>query len=138
MFIPLSTTAFATLPSHMMNEASALMTLLRYLGSASGISAVAFMTTRNEAAVQSRLTEGLRPDSPIVGWARPDIDFSAVEGAGRMVGEAARQALMVAYVDTFWLLALLCFVAAPFVFTMRKPKGGWMANRPGGAAHGGE
>ena len=138
VFIPLSTTAFATLPGNMMNEASALSTLLRYLGSAAGISAVAFMTTRNEAAVQSRLTEGLRPDSPIVGWARPDIDFSAVEGAGRMVGEAARQALMVAYVDTFWMLALLSFVAAPFVFTMHKPKDGWMANRPGGSAHGAE
>lgn len=133
VFVPLSTTSFATLPPNMMNEGSAVSTLIRYVGSAAGISAVQVITTHNEAVVQSRLTEGLRPDNTVFGWARPDIDLGVLEGAGRMVGEAARQAMMVAYIDTYWMLALLSIVSAPLVLLIRMPKGGWMAGRPGAA-----
>ncbi|MEO7248169.1 MAG: DHA2 family efflux MFS transporter permease subunit [Novosphingobium sp.] len=130
VFVPLSTTMFATLPRRFYNEASALSTLIRYMGSAAGISAVQFITTRNAAIVQSRLTEGLTPDNPIWGWARPDIDLTAVEGAARAVGETARQALMVSYIDTFWMLALLGMGFAPLVFLIRTPKQGWARSSP--------
>jgi len=131
VFVPLTTTSFATIDRRYFAKASAVSTLIRYIGSAAGISAVQFLTTRNEAAVQSRLTEGLRPDSPVFGWARPDFDLSALDGAGRMVGEATRQAMMVAYVDTFWMLFLMCAFSAPLVFLMRRPAGGWSGGRPG-------
>ena len=58
-------------------------------------------------------------------WVRPDIDLSTAEGAARAVGETARQALMVSYTDTFWLLGVLGIVCAPLVLIIRKPKGGW-------------
>ncbi len=137
MFVPLSATTFATLPRRYYNEASAISTLVRYIGSAAGISAVQFITTRNEAKVQSRLTEGLTPDNPIWNWARPDIDLSSAEGAARAVGETARQALMVSYIDTFWLLGVMGIIFAPLAFIIRKPKGGWAPRSPDApAAHG--
>ncbi|MEY4159841.1 MAG: hypothetical protein RLZZ136_462 [Pseudomonadota bacterium] len=122
VFVPLSMTTFASLERRYYNEASAISMLFRYVGSAAGISAVQFMTTRNAATVQSRLTEGLRPDSPIIGFALPDLDFASVEGAARMVFVSVRQAMMVAYVDTFWMLFVLSMVAAPFAFIIRMPK----------------
>ena len=125
VFVPMSTTTFATLPRHFYNEASAISTLIRYTGSAAGISAVQVITTRNAAKVQSRLTEGLTPDNPVWGWLRPDIDLGTVEGAARAVGETARQALMVSYIDTFWMLGVMGIIAAPFVFLISKPEGGW-------------
>ncbi len=120
LFVPLSSTTFATLPRQYLNEASAVSTLIRYMGSAGGISLVQLAITRNEAQVQSRLTEGMTPDNPVVALARPDIDFSAIDGAARMVGEATRQAMMVAYVDVFWILGMLCFVATPLVLLLRR------------------
>lgn len=124
VFVPMSTTAFATLPRRYYNEASTVGTLIRYMGSAAAISVVQVVTTRNEAKVQSRLTEGLTPDNPIWNWLRPDVDLGAAEGAARAVGETARQALMVSYIDTFWMLGVLGIVAAPLVFLMRRPKEG--------------
>ncbi|PLK24489.1 EmrB/QacA family drug resistance transporter [Novosphingobium sp. TH158] len=121
LFVPLSTTSFATIPPEYMNEASAVSTLIRYIGSAAGISAVQVLTSHNEAVVQSRLTEGLRPDNPIICWARPGMDIGAVEGAGSATGEAVRQALMVAYIDTFWMLFLMCVIAMPLVLLLKKP-----------------
>lgn len=121
LFVPLSTTSFATLPVRYMNEASAVSTLIRYIGSAAGISAVQVITTQNEAVVQSRLTEGLRPDDPNFNWARPDIDLGALEGAGRMTYETVRQAMMVAYVDTFWMLFVICVLALPMVLLLQNP-----------------
>lgn len=120
LFVPLSSTTFSTLPRHYMNEASAVSTLIRYMGSAAGISIVQLAITRNEAQVQSRLTEGLTPDNPVVSLALPDMDLSSVEGAGRMVGEATRQAMMVAYIDTFWILGVMCVLATPLVLFLRR------------------
>lgn len=119
LFVPLSTTSFATLPPRYMNEASAVSTLIRYIGSAAGISAVQVMTTHNESVVQSRLTEGLRPDDPVFSWVRPDVDLSALDGAARMTYETVRQAMMVAYVDTFWMLFVLCLVSMPLVLLLK-------------------
>ena len=124
VFVPMSTASFATLPRRYYNEASAIGTLIRYMGSAAAISVVQVVTTRNQAKVQSRLTEGLTPDNPIWNWLRPDVDLGAAEGAARTVGETARQALMVSYIDTFWMLGVLGIVAAPLVFLLRRPKKG--------------
>jgi DHA2 family multidrug resistance protein len=120
LFVPLSSTTYATLPRQYMNEASAVSTLIRYMGSAAGISLVQLTITRNEAQVQSRLTEGIRPDNPVVSLAMPDMDYSSIEGAGRMVGEATRQAMMVAYIDAFWILGVMCVLATPLVFFLRR------------------
>jgi DHA2 family multidrug resistance protein len=125
LFVPLSTTAFATIAPKYMNEASALSTLIRSIGSAAGISAVGVVTSHNLGVVRSRLSEGAVPDSPLFNWAYPGIDLGVTEGASRMVAEASRQAMMVAYVDSFWMLFIMCICAVPLVFLLKTPEGGW-------------
>jgi DHA2 family multidrug resistance protein len=122
-FVPLAAMAFATLPRQYRNEGAAISTLVRYVGSAVGISMVEALTVRNAAIVQSRLTEGARPDNPILAWRMPGLDLTLPQGAAGIEQEIVRQAMMVSYVDTFWVLFLISAAVAPFVFLLRTPKG---------------
>ncbi|MFA7603457.1 MAG: DHA2 family efflux MFS transporter permease subunit [Novosphingobium sp.] len=122
IFIPLAAMAFATLPAHLRNEGAAFGTLTRYLGSAVGISVLQALTYRNEAIVQSRLVEGVRPDNPAVGLHLPGADFTLPDTLATLQGEIARQALMVSYVDAFWLLFIVGILASPLAFLLRTTK----------------
>jgi DHA2 family multidrug resistance protein len=104
------------------NEGAAFGTLTRYLGSAVGISVLQTLTYRNEAIVQSRLTEGVRPDNPVVGLGLPGADFSLPDTISALNGEIIRQATMVSYVDAFWMLFLVGAIASPLAFLMRTTK----------------
>ena len=39
-------------------------------------------------------------------------------------GNVQRQALMLAYIDNFWMLGIASLLLIPFVFLIRKPKAG--------------
>ncbi|MEO5598493.1 MAG: DHA2 family efflux MFS transporter permease subunit [Novosphingobium sp.] len=134
LFVPLSIVQFSTLPRQYMDEAAAFAMLFRYLGAAAGISIVQMVTTQNLAAARSRLTEGLRPDNPWLGWAHPDVDPTTADGAARLVSEVSRQAMMVAYIDVYWFIALLSFVSIPLALFIRMPKSQPAAAPPDGAA----
>jgi len=121
VFVPLTAMAFGTLAPHFRNEATSMNTLLRNFGASVGIAVTQVMTVRNTAAVQSRLTEGLRPDNPAVRMAQPDLDFASNEAAARAVHEVFRQALMVSYVDVFWAMFIIGSFASLLVFLLRPP-----------------
>ena len=122
LFVPLSTMAFTTLPLDLRNEGTAMVALFRFIGTAVGVSLLQILTIQNSAAVQSRLTEGLRPDNPNLVAAMPELDFGAASSAATLVRMAARQAQMVAYIDTWWLLFLISMALLPLAFVMRMPK----------------
>jgi DHA2 family multidrug resistance protein len=122
IFVPLSAMAFVTLPRQMRNEAAAFGTLSRYLGSAVGISVLETLTYRNEAIVQSRLAESVRPDNPVLAMRIPGLDFTLPDNLLPLAGEMVRQATMVSYVDAFWLLFLVGAIASPLAFLMKTSK----------------
>lgn len=122
IFVPLAAIAFATLPRHLRNEGAAFGTLTRYLGSAVGISVLQTLTYRNEAIVQSRLTEGIRPDNPVLGLDLPGVDFGLPNSLSALSAEIVRQAMMVSYVDAFWMLFLVGAIASPLAFLMQTTK----------------
>ena len=122
IFVPLSTMAFSTLPTRLRNEGAALNTLTRNFGAAVGIAATQAFTIRSEAAVQSRLVEGIRPDNPILGFRMPGADVFSSQTAARLEGEVVRQATMVSYIDAFWVLFLLGMVASLLVFFIRSSR----------------
>jgi len=119
IFIPLSTMAFATLPRELRNDGAAINTLIRYLGSAVGISMLQILTYRNEAVVQSRLTETVRPDNPVFDLRMPWFDPTAPDSLARVDFEIVRQAMMVSYIDAFWALFLVSVCFAPLIFLLR-------------------
>jgi DHA2 family multidrug resistance protein len=122
IFVPLSTTAFATLSPSLRNEGTAMFTLIRSIGSAVGISVLQFVTLRNADTVHSRLVEAMRPDNPLE-QLQPDLDFSLSASLSQMNAEITRQAAMVSYVDSFYVLFIASLVVAPLILLMRPPKG---------------
>ena len=124
IFVPLAAMAFTTLPRHLRNEGTAVGTLTRYMGSALGISVLQTITFRNEATVQSRLTEAVRPDNPLLAFRMPVLDGAHPEGLAQLHGEIVRQAAMVSYVDAYWALFLLAALASPLAFLLRAPRAG--------------
>lgn len=119
LFLPLMMIMFATLPGGLRNEASTVSALMRSLGGAVGISLIQTMTIRDTAAVQARLAEGVRPDSPLADWRWPGLESLHPEVLGSALGEVARQATMAAYVDSFRVLLVMAICAAPLALVMR-------------------
>ncbi|WP_068092435.1 DHA2 family efflux MFS transporter permease subunit [Novosphingobium rosa] len=122
IFVPLSTIAFATLPSRCRNEGAAMFTLIRNIGSAIGISALQAMTIRNTAIVHARLTEAVRPDNPVLANTSPGFDFHAPVMVARMNAAITRQASMVAYIDSYWFLFLVTVAVIPLLLFLRRPQ----------------
>jgi DHA2 family multidrug resistance protein len=119
IFVPLSAIAFGTLPKRFRNEGAVMFTLTRNVGSAIGIATLQAITVRNAAIVHSRLVEGIRPDNPVLARAAPDFDFTLPVALARMNAEITRQAMMVSYLDTFWLLFVLSLAMIPLVPLLR-------------------
>ncbi|WP_260045910.1 DHA2 family efflux MFS transporter permease subunit [Novosphingobium mangrovi (ex Huang et al. 2023)] len=122
IFVPLSMMTFTTLPAHLRNEGAAINTLLRSYGGAAGIALVQVLIYRNEAAVQSRLTEGVRPDNPVVQAALPNADFTSPASVAGMEHELVRQATMVSYINAYWVLSIIGILACAMVFLLRRPR----------------
>jgi DHA2 family multidrug resistance protein len=116
MFVPITTVVFATLAPQYRNEGAAVNSLIRNLGGTIWISVLQTLTIRNEAVVHARLVETVRPDNPVMG----DFDFGALQAVARMDTEIGRQALMVSYIDAYWLLFVACLVVMPLVLFLRR------------------
>lgn len=124
VFVPLSALAFQTVLPVLRTEAASLFTLVRNVGSSVGISMVGALQIYNSKIVQSRLLEQATPDNQNIVAA--GIDLSTAQGLARFAQGVARQASMVAYIDSFHLLYWMCILIAPLILLLRKPKA--MAN----------
>ncbi len=116
LFVSITTATFATVDPGMRNQATAMNSLCRNMGGSMWIAILQATTIRSEASIHSRLTEGVRPDNPVLGLRAPDFDFGAVAAIARMDGEVGRQALMAAYIQSFDILLVMCVVLIPFIY----------------------
>jgi DHA2 family multidrug resistance protein len=120
VFVPLSTVAFATLPGYLRTEGSAILTLVRNIGSAIGISAVIAQLTSTEARMHAHLVEYVTPFNNALQM--PDVagTLNMATDAGRAMMDALvnQQAAIIAYANDFKLLTYLTLVALPFVLAI--------------------
>jgi DHA2 family multidrug resistance protein len=121
LFVPLSTVAFTTLPAHLRTDGSSLFTLVRNIGSAVGISIVNAVQLNNIGAARSTLAEHIRPDNPALQGLPAPFDVNTAVGLARLNLEVMRQATMLAYIDAFYLTAILCLCCIPLLFLLRAP-----------------
>jgi DHA2 family multidrug resistance protein len=119
VFVPTATVIFATIDPRDRNEGAATSSLIRGLSASLWISVLQTLTIRNEAAVHSRLTEGVRPDNPVIAMAMPEFDFGILQSLARINEEIGRQALMISYIDSYWTLFIASLVVAPVIFLLR-------------------
>ena len=135
LFVPINTLVFADLPPEKNNAASGLINLARNIGGSVGISFVETMLDRRSQVHQTYLSQHLSPASAplqrivhgasMALQARGSSPALALQQAyGLVYSMVSRESLMLAYVDTFRILAVLILCLVPIVFVVKKPKGG--------------
>jgi len=132
MVVPLNLLAFATLPPHMRTDASSLYNLARNIGSSIGISIVTVLLAQNLQTSHADLAAHITPYTlpmldPMVA---ERIGSSSETGLAMVDAEVNRQALLIAYIDDFWLQFIGTLVVIPLVFFLRRPGAGAEAGPP--------
>jgi DHA2 family multidrug resistance protein len=124
VFVPLSTVAFATLPGHLRTDGTAILTLVRNLGSSVGISVVIAQLTATTSSMHARLAEFVTPFSDALSM--PDaamLDPGTELGRAMMERLLTQQATIIAYANDFKLLMYLTLASIPLVFVIGVARG---------------
>ena len=119
VFVPLSTVAFATLPGHLRTDGTAILTLVRNLGSSVGISVVIAQLTSTTSGMHARLSEFVTPFNDAL--AMPDaamLNPATDQGRAMMDRVLTQQATVIAYANDFKLLMYLTLATIPLVFVI--------------------
>jgi DHA2 family multidrug resistance protein len=118
VYLPVAAMTFTTLRPALRNEGTAIFSLLRNLGSSIGISMVVTLLTRNtqvaHASLAGHVSAYNRALQAITG-ASPTLRSLTTLNA-----TVTQQAAMIAYIDDFKLLMVLCLATIPLVLLMRK------------------
>ncbi len=133
LFIPINTAAYATIPPDKTSEASGQLNLARNLGGSFGISIAQTVLAQRAQFHQARLVSAVSPyDLNTQAWLRAlnsTLHTSAIDpvrGAwGALYQLVLRQAQVLAYIDTFWVMMLITAAVFPLVFFLKNgPKDG--------------
>ena len=124
VFVPLSTSTFATLEAHMRSQGTAIFSLVRNIGSSIGISLVQFLLVRNTVIAHASLVERATYANPA--WNNPAVasayDFHTPAGVAALDSMITQQATMIAYIDDFWLMCILSVAVLPLVLLLKPPQ----------------
>jgi DHA2 family multidrug resistance protein len=133
LMVPINVMGFAFLKKEKVTSGSGLLSLARNFGTSCGVSLAATLLARRSQIHQGMLTAHLTPADESYrtalsqatqvlfhhGSSFADATLSAVALVGR---ELERQAMMLSYMDAFWLLVVCSFLAAPLPLLIRRPK----------------
>ena len=131
LFVPLNTIAYVGVPAESNDQVSGLINLMRNVGGSVGISLLSAAVTSRTQIHQDTLSlhtssydpafreslSGLGPTLARAGFSTPDATHQAL---ARMYQTVMGQAQTLAYLDVFWLLAMLCVAMIPLVFLMKQ------------------
>jgi MFS transporter, DHA2 family, multidrug resistance protein len=123
VFIPLQVTAFATLPTALRTDGTALFSLVRNIGSSIGISVTSFLLTQNTQIVHAQLAEHVTPFNRMLQTGAAYLYWNSATQAGlsALNAEVTRQASIIAYIDDFKFMLLVCLPAALLLLLIRRP-----------------
>jgi MFS transporter, DHA2 family, multidrug resistance protein len=117
LFVPISTAAFVTLPAHLRNGGTSILTLVRNIGSSIGISMVIANLTDKTNYMHERLAAQVTPFNNALQM--PDVHaiLNLTTETGRAIMDAivTRQATMIAYLNDYKLLMALTLATIPLV-----------------------
>jgi len=134
LFVPINVMAFYFVAPDKINNATGLINLARNIGGSMGISLVATMLDRRAQFHQASLVGNMQPGSSryqaAIGnlthtlMTRGDAARAAHVAHGMLYQMLQRQAMMYSFVDSFWMMAVLCVAVIPLLFLMKKAKPG--------------
>jgi DHA2 family multidrug resistance protein len=129
LFVPINAVAFNFIPREKTGYATGLINLARNIGGSSGIAFVITMLARRSQFHQNILVSHMTPyNSNYQAMLQGSSQFLLSQGAtapqaqaqGLLYGMLQRQSAMLAFVDAFWLLAVLFIALVPLIFLMKK------------------
>jgi MFS transporter, DHA2 family, multidrug resistance protein len=126
VFTPLQIVAFATLPSELRTDGTALFSLVRNVGSSIGVSVASFLLAQNTQIEHAALAGQITPFNRMLqsGGAYLYWNTATSAGLGALNDEITRQASIIAYMDDFKLMLLVSLPAVLLLFLMRWPGSG--------------
>ena len=135
LFVPITLAAYVGIPVEKSNMVSGLVNFMRNIGSSVGTSMVTTMIARRAQYHQAVLIENITPQNPtfldavngITGrLAQSGLNFSDAERAAhaRLYSVAQNQAATLAYIDTFWILAVTSAIMFVLSFALKKNEPG--------------
>ncbi|MDP9412659.1 MAG: DHA2 family efflux MFS transporter permease subunit [Pseudomonadota bacterium] len=124
IFVPLQTLAFGTLAPKFRTTAASLLNLSRNLGGSIGISMVTTMLARNLQTSHADLAAQVTPFRiPLADPAVLDrLGGYGEAGLAALDGEINRQALMIAFLNDFYLMMMVTLAALPLVLLLKKAR----------------
>ena len=121
-FTPMTVMAFATLPKHQLTEGSGVFTLMRNFGSSLFISITVLTLVHSTKVSYASLSEYISPYNKLLtlpSW--PDLwNVESAVGLARLSNEVQRQAGMIGYINSFYLMACVATATIPLACLMRK------------------
>ncbi|MFO0746442.1 MAG: DHA2 family efflux MFS transporter permease subunit [Myxococcota bacterium] len=144
MFMPLNMATLGPIPRSEIADASGFFNLTRQLGGSIGVALLSTMLTQRIAFHSAIVSEKLVSSDPQVlgrigqlsslfqskGMALLDAQHAAMAS---MQGQITKQASVMAFGDTFWLVAICVVSMIPLIFLLGRPPRG--AGMGGGGAH---
>lgn len=132
IFVPLSTLTFSTLAPRYRNEATALYSLMRNIGSSIGISIViSYLAQRvqiNHAAYADYIDLSRLPLQQAV--ASGALELASPQGFARANQLLNQQAATLAYLQDFRLMMWITLAAVPLLLLLRQPARGQVVRAP--------
>ena len=127
VFTPLQIVAFATLPSELRTDGTALFSLVRNVGSSIGVSVASFLLAQNTQIAHAALAAQITPFNRMLqsGGAYLYWNTATSAGLGALNDAITRQASIIAYMDDFKLMLIVSLPAVLMLFLMR-----WPGSRP--------
>jgi len=132
LFVPITSVAFTTLPGHLRTGGTAILTLVRNIGSSIGISMVIAQLTSGTTYMHARLTENVTPFNNALQM--PDVSgtLNLQSDTGRALLDmiVTQQANLIAYLNDYKLLMYLTLIMIPLVWII-----GTSRNQAAAGAH---
>ncbi len=124
IFVPLSTTAYATLDRSRTAEAAGVFSLVRTIGAAVGISIATTVFTRQTQVLWNTLGGHINIDNPALWSYLRSLGLAATDPkAAALVGQqVAQQASITALLDVFNLITWSFVAMAPLLLLMRRSR----------------
>jgi DHA2 family multidrug resistance protein len=124
VFVPLSTVAFLTLPSHLRTDGTSMLTLLRNVASSIGISVVIAQLTEGTRHTRAILVEHINPFNHAMQMpdVRSVIDMSTDKGRAMMEAIVNMQAQIIAFSHDYALVMFVTACAIPLAIMIGSSK----------------
>lgn len=126
LFIPINNIAYVGVPRSETGSATAIINLMRNIGGGVGISLVTTYLARGAQAQQAQMVDRVSVLDPMYQSTMQALSSLGSESAAQAViaGRVAQQAGLMAFIDDFYLLAILALAMLPFVWLTRPPAPG--------------